>query len=173
MLICLAMGEVLCDGFNFAVSSPSDRRGSEARICIIAIKDKTEGLIHISRVFFVYIMSSYFRFILVEFSLSTSCHHTSCITLFVMSLIPREASIEPLLKWSNSSRCRIISVYLSRMWCLYTVIISMNNIIIIRFSINCPTVICSRTIYFLFLRERSLKWNLWTPVLPLSYLLKL
>ena len=36
----LAMGEVLCDGFNLAVSSPSDSRGSEAHICIVAIKDK-------------------------------------------------------------------------------------------------------------------------------------
>ena len=38
--------------------------------------------------------------------------------------------------WSNSSRCRIISVYLSRTWCLYTwsyldILITMLN------SINC------------------------------------
>ena len=39
-LIYLAMGDVLCFGFNLAVSSPSDIRGSEARICIVAIKDK-------------------------------------------------------------------------------------------------------------------------------------
>ena len=37
------MGEVLCDGFNLAMSSPSDSRGSEARICIVAIKDKKTG----------------------------------------------------------------------------------------------------------------------------------
>ena len=37
------MGEVLCNGFNLAVSSPSDRKGSEARICIVAIKDKKVG----------------------------------------------------------------------------------------------------------------------------------
>jgi hypothetical protein len=48
MLICLAMGEVLCDGFNLAVSSPSDRTDSEARICIPANKDRMMGLIHIS-----------------------------------------------------------------------------------------------------------------------------
>ena len=39
------MGEVICDGFNFAVSSPSDRRGSEARLCVVAIKDKNVGFI--------------------------------------------------------------------------------------------------------------------------------
>ena len=44
-LIHLAMGEVLCDGFNLAVSSPSDNRGSEVRICIVAIKDKKMGFI--------------------------------------------------------------------------------------------------------------------------------
>src|SRR3989337_2205118 len=42
-LVFLAMGEVLCDGFNPAVSSPSDSRGSEARICIVAIKAKNMG----------------------------------------------------------------------------------------------------------------------------------
>ena len=46
--INLAIGEVLCNGFNLAVSSPSDRRGSKARICIVAIKDKMMELIHIS-----------------------------------------------------------------------------------------------------------------------------
>ena len=45
MLIYLAMGEVLCNGFNLAVSSPSDRKGSEAHICIVAIKDKKVGFI--------------------------------------------------------------------------------------------------------------------------------
>jgi hypothetical protein len=42
-----SMGEVLCSGFNLMMSSPSDRRGSEARICIVAIKNKTTGSIHI------------------------------------------------------------------------------------------------------------------------------
>jgi hypothetical protein len=37
------MGEVLCVGFNLAVSSPSDSRGSEAHIYIVAIKDKKMG----------------------------------------------------------------------------------------------------------------------------------
>jgi hypothetical protein len=39
-LIFLVMGEVLCDGFNLAVSSPSDSRGSEARICIVPLRIK-------------------------------------------------------------------------------------------------------------------------------------
>ena len=50
--------------------------------------------------------------------------------------------------WSNSSRCRQESVYLSRTWCLYTWS-CLDNLIIIRFSINCSTVICSPTVYLL------------------------
>jgi hypothetical protein len=46
-LVFLAMGEELCDGFNLAVSSPSDSRGSEARICIVAIKDEKMGFLTI------------------------------------------------------------------------------------------------------------------------------
>ena len=52
-----SMGEVLCSGFNLAVSSPRDRRGSEARIVLLLLKIKRWGL-----------------FILLEFTLSTSCH---------------------------------------------------------------------------------------------------
>jgi hypothetical protein len=62
---------VLCDGFNPTVSSPSDRRGSEARICIVAIKDKTTGFIHIAWIYFVYIMSSYFMHYSVCHELNT------------------------------------------------------------------------------------------------------
>ena len=51
------MGEVLCSGFNLAVSSPSDRRGSEARIVLLLLRIKRRGL-----------------FILIGVSLSTSCH---------------------------------------------------------------------------------------------------
>ena len=43
MLICLAMGEVLCDGFNLAVLNPSEKRDM-TRICIVAIKDKKDGV---------------------------------------------------------------------------------------------------------------------------------
>ena len=50
--------------------------------------------------------------------------------------------------WSNSSRCRQESVYLSRTWCLYTwsyldILITMLN------SVNCSIVICSPTVKYL------------------------
>ena len=56
--------------------------------------------------------------------------------------------------WSNSSRCRQESVYLSRTWCLYTWS-CLDNVIIIRFSINCLTVICLPTVCY-FSREKPL-----------------
>ena len=52
--------------------------------------------------------------------------------------------------WSNSSRCKIVSVYLSRTCCPYTWS-CLDILIIIRFSINCPTVICLPTIEFAIL----------------------
>ena len=57
--------------------------------------------------------------------------------------------------WSNSSRCRQESVYLSRTWCLYTwsyldILITMLN------SVNCSTVICSPTVEYLCSREKPL-----------------
>ena len=56
--------------------------------------------------------------------------------------------------WSNSSRCRIVSVYLSRTWCLYTwsyldILITMLN------SINCSTVIRLPTVILMLLREAT------------------
>ena len=57
--------------------------------------------------------------------------------------------------WSNSSRCRIVSVYLTRTWCLYFIIIALDIVITLRFSINCSTTICSPTILFLIWREAS------------------
>jgi len=55
--------------------------------------------------------------------------------------------------WSNSSRCRQESVYLSRTWCLYTwsyldILITMLN------SINCSTVICSPTVILMLSWEK-------------------
>ena len=57
--------------------------------------------------------------------------------------------------WSNSSRCRQESVYLSRTWCLYTwsyldILITMLN------SVNCSTVICSPTVEYLCSWEKPL-----------------
>ena len=45
-LIFLAMGEVLCDGFNLAVIYIPVTERDKTRICIVAIKDKTMGFIH-------------------------------------------------------------------------------------------------------------------------------
>ena len=47
-LVILAMGEVLSFGFNLAVSSPSDSRGSEARIVLLPSRVKRWGFHHIA-----------------------------------------------------------------------------------------------------------------------------
>ena len=57
--------------------------------------------------------------------------------------------------WSNSSRCRIVSVYLLRTWCLYTWS-CVDNLITMRFSINCSTVICSPTVILMLSWEKPL-----------------
>ena len=57
--------------------------------------------------------------------------------------------------WSNSSRCRQESVYLLRTWCLYTWS-CLDNLIIIRFSINCSIVICSPAVILMLSREKPL-----------------
>ena len=57
--------------------------------------------------------------------------------------------------WSNSSRCRQESVYLLRTWCLYAWL-CLDNLIIIHFSINCSTVICSSTIILMLSWEKPL-----------------
>ena len=56
--------------------------------------------------------------------------------------------------WSNSSTCRILSVYLSRTWCLCSWS-CLDILITMRFSINCSTVICSPTVEFAILREAT------------------
>ena len=57
--------------------------------------------------------------------------------------------------WSNSSRCRQVSVYLSRTWCLYTWS-CLDNLITMHFSTNCSTVICSPTVILMLSREKPL-----------------
>ena len=57
--------------------------------------------------------------------------------------------------WSNTSRCRHESVYLSQTWCLYSWS-CLDNLIIIRFSINCSTVICSPTVILMLSWEKPL-----------------
>ena len=73
--------------------------------------------------------------------------------------------------WSNSSRCRQESVYLLWMWCLYTWS-CLDILIIIRFSINCSTVICSPTVILMLTREASSE-TYGPRVYLLSYLLSI
>ena len=47
-LVVLAMGEVLSFGFDLAVSFPSDRRGSKARIASLPLRITRWGLFHIA-----------------------------------------------------------------------------------------------------------------------------
>ena len=56
--------------------------------------------------------------------------------------------------WSNSSRCRIVSVYLTRTWFLYSWS-CLDILIIMRSSINCSAVICSPTLILAIMREAS------------------
>ena len=55
----------------------------------------------------------------------------------------------------DSSRCRQESVYLLWTWCLYTWS-CLYNLITMRFSINCSTVICSPTIILMLSWEKPL-----------------
>ena len=57
--------------------------------------------------------------------------------------------------WSNSSRCRIVSVYLSRTWCLCRWS-CLDVVIIMHFSINCSIVICSPTVILMLSWEKPL-----------------
>ena len=100
-LIFLAMGEVLCNGFDLAALNPSEKKGHDT-YCIVAIKDKKMGFIH-TWVYLVYIMSSCLRrySVLYELNALDACW----IAVDV---------------WSNSSRCRQESIYFSRTWCLCT-----------------------------------------------------
>ena len=50
--------------------------------------------------------------------------------------------------------CRIVSVYLLQTWCLYTWS-CLDILIIMHFSINCSTVICSPTVDYAILREAT------------------
>ena len=86
---------------------------------------------------------------------STSCHRSYCITPFSHELNTLDACWIAVDVWSNSSRCRQESVYLSRTWCLYTwsyldILITMLN------SVNCSTVICSPTVEYLCSWEKPL-----------------
>ena len=80
---------------------------------------------------------------------------SSCLRRYsVFNLNTLDACWIAVDEWSNSSRCRIISVYLSRTWCLYKWS-CLDILITMRFSINCSTVICSPTINYAILREAT------------------
>ena len=145
-LIFLAIGEVLSVGFNLAVSFPSDSRGSKGRILLLPSRIKR----------WVYIL-------LHEF---IPLHHVIFLNVLLCSyeLNTLDACWIAVDVWSNSSRCRQESVYLSRTWCLYTWSF-LDNLIIIRFSINCSIVICSPTILMLSWEKPIVK-----PMAPRSIL---
>ena len=90
------MGEVLSFGFNLAVLDPSDRRGTDT-YCIVAIDDKKMGFISYCMSLSLYIMSSF----LMRNSVLYELHTLDACWIAVD-------------EWSNSSRCRQESVYLSR-----------------------------------------------------------
>ena len=90
------MGEVLSFGFNLAVSFPSDSRGSKARIVLLPSRIKNG----------VYII--FFEFI--------PLHHVILLNALLRSyeLNTLDACWIAIDVWSNSSRCRIVSVYLTQ-----------------------------------------------------------
>ena len=91
------MGEVLCDGFGLALLNSSDRKGHDTYF-IVAIKGKMMGFIHIDWIYFVYIMSPCLR------RYSAFCELNTLDACWIA-----------VDGWSNSSRCRQESVYLSQM----------------------------------------------------------
>ena len=89
------MGEVLSFGFNLAVLDPSDRKGTDT-YCIVAIKDKKMGFISYCMSLSLYIMSSFLMWYSLLYELNTL-----------------DACWIAVDVWSNSSRCRQESAYLS------------------------------------------------------------
>src|SRR3954465_14980607 len=96
-LIFLAMGKVLSFGFNLAVSFPSDSRGSKAHIVLLPSR--------ITRWVFFIILHEFIPLHHVILLKALLCFH-ELNTLDACWIAGDE--------WSNSSRCRQESVYLSR-----------------------------------------------------------
>ena len=94
-LIFLAMGEVLSFGFNLAVLDPSDRKGNDT-YCTVAIEDKKDGVYTILHEFIPLHHGILLKALLCFYELNTL-----------------DACWIAVDVWSNSSRCRIVSVYLS------------------------------------------------------------
>ena len=95
-LIFLAMGEVLSFGFNLTVSFPSDSRGNKARIVLFPSR--------ITRWVFI-ILHEFIplHHVILPNVLLCSYEHNTLDACWIAADV-----------WSNSSRCRIVSVYLSR-----------------------------------------------------------
>ena len=95
-LFILQWEEVPGSGFDLTVLDPSDRKGTDM-YCIVAIEDKKMGFISYCMSLSLYIMSSSLKHYSVSYKLNTL-----------------DACWIAVDVWSNSSRCRIVSVYLSR-----------------------------------------------------------
>ena len=86
----------------------------------------------------------------------TAIHHVIFLNalLYSYELNTLDACWIAVDVWSNSSRCRQESVYLSQTWCLYTWS-CLDNLITMLFSINCSAVICSPTVILAIMREAT------------------
>ena len=115
---------------------PVDRKGCKAHIVLFPSRIKRWGLYHIAWVY-----------------PSTSCHLLNAL-LCSYELNTLDACWIAVDVLSNSSRCRIVLIYLSRTWFLYKwsyldILITMLN------SINCSTVIHLPTVILMLLREAT------------------
>ena len=89
---------MLCNGFNLAMSSPRDRRGSKARICIFFIKGKMTRFNHIAWFYSVSIMSSCLRHYSV-------CHELNTIDAAGSRSIGEAIVVDEGRSWSTSHGC--------------------------------------------------------------------
>ena len=106
--------------------------------CIVAIEDNKMGFISYCMSLSLYIMSSFLMHYSILYELNTL-----------------DACWIAVDVWSNSSRCRQESVYLLWTWCIYTSS-CLDNLITMRFSINCSTVICSPIVILMLSWEKPL-----------------
>ena len=134
-LIFLAIGEVLSFGFNLAVLDPNDRKGNDTYCKPSRIKR------------WVYI-------ILLEF---IPLHHVILPNALLCSyeLNTLDACWIVVDVWSNNNRCRIVSVYFARTWCLCSWS-CLDILITMRYSINCSTVIRLPTVILMLFWEKPL-----------------
>ena len=119
--------------------------------CIVATKGKTMGFNHIDWFYSIYIMSSCLKRYSVRYELNTI-----------------DACWIAVDWWSNSSRCRQESIYLSWTWCLY-----MWSLPWIRHNYALFYQLPNSNLFthhMLCVRERSLLWKLWPRGLLLSYI---